>query len=65
MADGTNNSEVNIEVNGVPMKARKGQMIIQATDAGDVYVPRFCYHEKLTVAANQMIRRNIPIRLAM
>jgi NADH-quinone oxidoreductase subunit G len=52
MADGTNNSEVNIEVNGVPMKARKGQMIIQATDAGDVYVPRFCYHEKLTVAAN-------------
>src|SRR6185436_4451019 len=52
MADGTNNSEVNIEVNGVPMKARKGQMIIQATDAGDVYVPRFCYHEKLSIAAN-------------
>jgi NADH-quinone oxidoreductase subunit G len=48
MADDT----VNIEVNGVPMKARKGQMIIQATDVGDVYVPRFCYHEKLTIAAN-------------
>jgi NADH-quinone oxidoreductase subunit G len=44
--------EVNIEVNGVPMKARKGQMIIQVTDAGDTYVPRFCYHDKLTVAAN-------------
>ncbi len=43
---------VNIEVNGVPMKARKGQMIIQVTDAGDVYVPRFCYHDKLTIAAN-------------
>jgi len=43
---------VNIEVNGVPMKARKGQMIIQVTDAHDVYVPRFCYHEKLSVAAN-------------
>ena len=27
--------EVNIEVNGVPMKARKGQMIIHATDTGD------------------------------
>ena len=44
--------QVNIEVNGVPMKARKGQMVIQVTDASDVYVPRFCYHEKLSVAAN-------------
>jgi NADH-quinone oxidoreductase subunit G len=43
---------VNIEVNGVPLKARKGQMLIQATDAADVYVPRFCYHEKLSIAAN-------------
>jgi len=44
--------EVNIEVNGVPMKARKGSMIIEATDAHAVYVPRFCYHEKLPIAAN-------------
>ncbi|HEX7011289.1 MAG TPA: NADH-quinone oxidoreductase subunit NuoG [Steroidobacteraceae bacterium] len=44
--------QVNIEVNGVPMKARKGQMIIQVTDAHDVYIPRFCYHEKLAIAAN-------------
>ncbi len=44
--------EVNIEVNGVPMKARKGQMVIQVTDANEVYVPRFCYHEKLPIAAN-------------
>jgi len=43
---------VNIEVNGVPMKARKGEMIIRVTDAHDVYVPRFCYHDKLSVAAN-------------
>src|SRR5262245_61366264 len=33
------------------MKARKGQMIIQVTDAGEVYVPRFRYHDKLTSAA--------------
>jgi NADH-quinone oxidoreductase subunit G len=44
--------QINIEVNGVPMKARKGQMIIHVTDANDVYVPRFCYHEKLPIAAN-------------
>jgi NADH-quinone oxidoreductase subunit G len=43
---------VNIEVNGVPLKARKGQMLIEVTDQADVYVPRFCYHRKLTIAAN-------------
>jgi NADH-quinone oxidoreductase subunit G len=43
---------VNIEVNGVPVKAKKGQMIMQATDPADIYIPRFCYHDKLSVAAN-------------
>ena len=43
---------VNIEINGQPVKARKGAMIIQVTDANGAYVPRFCYHEKLAVAAN-------------
>ena len=27
-------------------------MIIHVTDAQDVYVPRFCYHDKLPIAAN-------------
>jgi NADH-quinone oxidoreductase subunit G len=43
---------VNIEVDGVPMQARRGQMIIEVTDAAAVYVPRFCYHPKLSIAAN-------------
>jgi NADH-quinone oxidoreductase subunit G len=43
---------VTITVDGVPMKAKKGEMLIRVTDANDVYVPRFCYHEKLAVAAN-------------
>lgn len=43
---------VNMEVDGVPVKARKGAMIIHVTDAHNAYVPRFCYHEKLTIAAN-------------
>ncbi len=43
---------INIEVDGKPVQARKGQMLIEATDAIGAYVPRFCYHEKLTVAAN-------------
>jgi NADH-quinone oxidoreductase subunit G len=44
--------QVNIEVDGVPVKAHKGEMIIRATDRVGIYVPRFCYHEKLTIAAN-------------
>jgi NADH-quinone oxidoreductase subunit G len=43
---------VNVEIDGRPHKARKGQMIIQLTDQAGVYVPRFCYHEKLSIAAN-------------
>lgn len=44
--------KITMEVNGVEVDARKGQMIIEVTDAHDAYVPRFCYHEKLSVAAN-------------
>jgi NADH-quinone oxidoreductase subunit G len=43
---------VEVVVNGVPMKARPGQMIIELTDRHGVYVPRFCYHRKLSIAAN-------------
>jgi NADH-quinone oxidoreductase subunit G len=41
-----------IEINGVEFETSPGQMIIEVTDAADVYVPRFCYHKKLSVAAN-------------
>ncbi len=43
---------VRIEVNGEPLEARKGAMLIEVTDAAGVYVPRFCYHPKLSIAAN-------------
>ena len=43
---------VNIEVDGKPVEAKKGQMIIEVTDNIGTYVPRFCYHEKLSIAAN-------------
>ncbi len=44
---------VNVMVDGVAVRARKGAMIIQVTDAlANAYVPRFCYHEKLPIAAN-------------
>ena len=43
---------VNIEVDGKPVEARTGQMVMQVTDRIGAYIPRFCYHEKLSVAAN-------------
>ncbi len=43
---------VNIEVDGEPVEAKPGQMVIEVTDTIGTYVPRFCYHEKLSVAAN-------------
>ena len=43
---------VNVEINGVAVKAPKGEMIIRVTDANGAYIPRFCYHDKLAIAAN-------------
>ena len=43
---------IKVEVNGVELDARPGEMLIAVTDRAGIYVPRFCYHEKLSVAAN-------------
>ena len=43
---------IEIEVDGKSIQAKKGQMIIEATDTTSSYVPRFCYHSKLSIAAN-------------
>ena len=43
---------VKIEVDGKEVEARKGQMLIEVTDNIGTYIPRFCYHEKLSIAAN-------------
>ena len=43
---------VAIEIDGVAMTAPKGSMIIQAADRAGIPIPRFCYHDKLAIAAN-------------
>ncbi|MCM2336282.1 MAG: NADH-quinone oxidoreductase subunit NuoG [Pseudomonas sp.] len=43
---------VAIEIDGVAMTAPKGSMIIQAADKAGIPIPRFCYHDKLSIAAN-------------
>jgi NADH-quinone oxidoreductase subunit G len=44
--------QVNIEIDGVALHAPKGSMIIQAADKAGIAIPRFCYHDKLPIAAN-------------
>jgi NADH-quinone oxidoreductase subunit G len=43
---------ITIEVDGKTLQAQKGKMLIDVTDENDIYVPRFCYHNKLSVSAN-------------
>jgi NADH-quinone oxidoreductase subunit G len=38
---------VPIEVNGVPVEARKGELVIDAAERNGVYIPRFCYHPRM------------------
>ncbi len=45
-------STIKIEVDGRELEAEAGEMLIRVTDRNDIYIPRFCYHEKLSVAAN-------------
>lgn len=45
-------TSVRLTVNGRELEAAPGEMLIAATDRAGIYVPRFCYHPKLSVAAN-------------
>ncbi len=43
--------QISIEIDGQPLTARKGAMVIEVADKAGIKIPRFCYHEKLSVAA--------------
>jgi len=43
---------LNIEIDGVATEVEHGTTIIAAADKLGIEIPRFCYHKKLTVAAN-------------
>ena len=47
-----NDSLLNIEIDGKPCTARRGAMLIEVADEAGIRIPRFCYHKKLSVAAN-------------
>src|SRR3970282_229507 len=43
---------VEIEIDGKQMEVAEGATIMDAANQAGIYVPRFCYHSKLMIAAN-------------
>jgi NADH-quinone oxidoreductase subunit G len=43
---------VKIEINGQVVEAKEGSMLIDVADQANIAIPRFCYHKKLSIAAN-------------
>ena len=41
-----------ILINGKEIEFEKGMTVLQACELADVEIPRFCYHEKLSIAGN-------------
>lgn len=52
MGEALQEDMVTIHVDGHALQAKKGQMLIEVTDAAGIAIPRFCYHPKLSIAAN-------------
>ncbi|VVE23053.1 NADH dehydrogenase [Pandoraea aquatica] len=43
---------VEIEIDGQKVEVPEGSMVIQAAKKNGTYIPHFCYHKKLSIAAN-------------
>ncbi len=43
---------VELTIDGIKVEAPEGSMVIEAAHRLGIYVPHFCYHKKLSIAAN-------------
>jgi NADH-quinone oxidoreductase subunit G len=43
---------VELEIDGRKVEVPEGSMVMEAASRLDIYVPHFCYHKKLSIAAN-------------
>ena len=43
---------VEIDIDGKKVEVAEGSMIMHAADKAGTYIPHFCYHKKLSIAAN-------------
>ncbi len=48
----TTDNMLTLNIDGKEVKAAPGELLIQVADREGVYIPRFCYHEKLSIAAS-------------
>ncbi len=43
---------VEIELDGKKVQAQEGSMVMHAAEKAGIFIPHFCYHKKLSIAAN-------------
>src|SRR6476620_3614748 len=43
---------VEIEIDGKKVEVQEGSMVMEAANKIGTYIPHFCYHKKLSIAAN-------------
>ena len=43
---------IEIELDGKKVEISEGSMVMHAADKAGTYIPHFCYHKKLSIAAN-------------
>ena len=43
---------ITITINGREIETQPGKLLIDVADENDIVIPRFCYHKRLSVAAN-------------
>jgi NADH-quinone oxidoreductase subunit G len=48
MTDVASETAVTITVNGKEIEARRGDLVIDACERNGIYIPRFCYHPRMT-----------------
>src|SRR5205814_9687617 len=43
---------LNLEIDGKPVQVKNGATVMDAANTLGIYIPYFCYHKKLSIAAN-------------
>ncbi len=43
---------INLEIDGKRVEIENGRTVIEAAQLAGIYIPHFCYHKKLSIAAN-------------
>ena len=43
---------INLKINNSDVTVKEGSTIMEAAEKSGIFVPHFCYHKKLSIAAN-------------